>query len=68
MRIIAEDVDGSMYTDLIISEEEAGTLKNGAILEATTMCKSKRIYVGLRIGEKWRYENKKLSYIENEGD
>ena len=55
MRLIIEEIDGSVYGDLILTEEEAIHLRAGALLEAMALIKTKRYYIGVRVGEKWRY-------------
>lgn len=55
MRIILEEVDGSVYQDVILNREEARGLLEGELIEADSILKSKRHYIGVRIGEEWRY-------------
>ena len=55
MRIILEEVDHSYYQDIILTEDELDLLKDGHILEGSTLLKSRRFNVGMRVGEKWRY-------------
>lgn len=57
MRIIIEDIDGSHYQDIIISIQELEKLTNGHVLEGMAIVKSKRHYIGLRVGDRWRHEN-----------
>ena len=55
MRIILEEVEGSFYMDIILSEEENKDLIDGKLAEGITLMKSRRFYVGVRIGDKWPY-------------
>ena len=55
MRLIIEEVDGVIYGDLIMTDEEATHLKEGALLESTSLIKHRRYYIGVRVGDKWRY-------------
>lgn len=56
MRIIIEEVDLSYYQDIILTDEEIERLKEGHILESSTLLNSRRYNVGVRVGEKWRYK------------
>jgi hypothetical protein len=68
MRIIAEEIEASVYQDLILSEEEAQLLLSGRLLEGMTIVKGRRFYIGLRVGDKWRYEDQATSGFLNEED
>ncbi len=53
MRIILEEVEGAYYQDIILEPGDLEALKKGTILEGETMAKTKRYYVGVRLGESW---------------
>jgi hypothetical protein len=55
MRLIIEEVDGAIYGDLILTEDEGIHLGQGALLETMAIIKHKRYYIGVRVGDKWRY-------------
>ncbi len=65
MRLIIEEIDGCIYQDLILTEEEATQLIEGTILESSSLLKTRRCYVGIRVGDKWRYkENNNFMNLE----
>lgn len=61
MRIIIEEVEGAHYQDVILSPEEIKELENGKLIEGLVIIKSKRFYVGIRLGHKWRHEDESTS-------
>lgn len=57
MRIVIEDVEGSIYLDLILDKDECETLIEGRLLEGMTTLRPKRFYIGVRCGESWRHND-----------
>jgi|HubBroStandDraft_2_1064218.scaffolds.fasta_scaffold300647_1 hypothetical protein len=55
MRIIIEEVEGSLYQDVILTNLEAGSLLQGYIVEGETLVRGKRLFTGVRVGEEWKY-------------
>lgn len=68
MRTVAEDIEGSYYIDVILTPEEATALLNGRIIESSTLIKIKRLYIGVRVGDKWVYEENKNGFLQIEGE
>ena len=67
MRIIIEDIDGVFYLDFILTEDEAEDMLKGKLLEGMTTVKSRRFYVGIRAGEKWRHNDNFFNdFVEGE--
>ena len=66
MRLIIEEIDGVIYGDIIITDVEASGLLNGAVLDSAALLGTKRYYIGLRVGEKWRYTDPKNLFDEIE--
>ena len=72
MRIIAEEVEGAIYQDVILSDLEILALLDGEMIEGESMIacqnglgiKFQRCCTGIRIGEEWKYS----STIEAERD
>jgi hypothetical protein len=56
MRIIIEEVDHAYYQDIILTEDELALLKQSYMVEGSTLLKSRRINVGIRVGDKWCYK------------
>jgi len=55
MRIIIEEIEGAVYQDIILTEEEIKDVLSGIMSEGVTLLRSKRHYIGVRMGEEWRY-------------
>jgi len=55
VRLIIEEIEGSIYIDAILNDDEAQFLKDGALLESMSTMKYKRFYVGVRVGDHWRH-------------
>lgn len=68
MRIVAEEVDGSYYVDVILEPEEATQLLNGHVLESVALIKIKRFYIGIRVGDKWIYDENQHGFLQVEGE
>lgn len=67
MRIIIEDIDGVFYLDFILSEDEAESMIEGRLLEGMSTVKSRRFYIGIRAGEKWRHSDQFFNdFVEGE--
>jgi hypothetical protein len=53
MRLIAEEIDGSIYGDVILSPTDIENMQKNKVIEVMNIVKGKRLYIGLRIGEGW---------------
>lgn len=53
--MIIEEIDGAVYEDIILTEEECQQLQQGTLLESMAIVKSRRYYLGVCVGDKWRY-------------
>jgi hypothetical protein len=59
MRIILENIDGSIYGDIIISPREIETLKMGEMVDSMTYLDKKKCYIGVRLQGSWDEEEEK---------
>lgn len=68
MRLIIEEVEGSIYIDAILKEDESIKLKEGELLEAMAIIKSRRYYIGVRVGEPWRHSDSQEFLIDKSSE
>jgi hypothetical protein len=61
MRIIIEEVEGAHYQDVILTPNEVKDLGEGKLIEGLAIIRSKRYYIGIRLGYKWRHEDESSS-------
>jgi len=62
MRIVLDNIDGSIYGDIIINPREIESLKQGEMVDGITIFDKKRCYLGVRLQGFWEYEE------ENQGE
>jgi hypothetical protein len=55
MQIVAEEIDGSYYVDLIISPSELKRIKKNEMVSAQSFIKKKNYHVGVQLRGKWDF-------------
>lgn len=56
MQIVAEEIDGSYYVDLIISPSELKRVKKNEMVSGESFIKKKKYYLGIQLRGKWDYD------------
>lgn len=66
MRVVADEIEGAMYVDLVISLAEWYKLRDGEMVHNMAVENGQRIYLGIRLDD--RMEQDDEFWWENEED
>ena len=68
MRLIVEEIDGSIYGDIILTNKDMELLEKKRVIESMNIAKAKRVYIGIRLGEEWCHNDQYEFLNEPEGE
>jgi hypothetical protein len=56
MQLIADEIDGSCYVDIVLSPAEMKRVKQAEIVSGELILKRKKYYIGIRLQGIWDYD------------
>ena len=65
MKIYSEEIEGSKYTDIVLSQSEINKLRSGEMVQGVQHEGLHRNYVGLRVDDRYM-ENEKFWWEKQE--
>lgn len=56
MQLIADEIDGNTYVDIVISPSELKRVKQNEVVSGQLILKRRKYYIGIRLQGIWDYD------------
>jgi len=64
MELVLDEVDGSMYGDIVLTFREFDAMRMGEMIMCEYTFEGKKYYIGARLDRGWFYEDEEIKEVE----